>query len=74
MSCQHHISPSASFRVFRGPLHALMPLKNAEKRGNRNRKGTTSCRHHIHSSAAFRVFCGQLHTMMPLNTLKNAEI
>jgi hypothetical protein len=29
---RHHFSPSASFRVFRGPLHGLMPLKNAEKR------------------------------------------
>jgi hypothetical protein len=74
MSGQHHISPSASFRVFRGPLHALMPLKNAEKRGNRNRKREASCRHHTLFSASFRVFCGPSHTMMPLNALKNAEI
>jgi hypothetical protein len=32
-SCEHHIYSSASFRVFSGVLHAMMPLKtlkNAE--------------------------------------------
>ena len=72
-SCEHHILSSASFRVFRGPLHANDAAEYAEKRGNWNRKGETSCEHHILSSAAFRVFCGPSHTMLPLNTLKNAE-
>ena len=73
MSCQHHISPSASFRVFRGPLHGLMPLntlKNAEigtGKANRHADITSSLLRLSASSAAHYT------QMMPLNTLKNAE-
>jgi len=57
-SCRHHISPSASFRVFRGPLHAMMPLKtlkNAEigtGKANRHADITPSFQRLSASSAA----------------------